>query len=383
MILAIADDISGAAEIAAAGQTFGLTAQVRMKTASNTSADLLVVDTDTRYNTSNPANNITQALSYKKNSVDWYYKKVDSVLRGQVFLEISAMMKILNKNRAILASANPSKARVISNGQYFIDGRPLHQTDFADDPDYPVKTSDVVKLLNAPQDYPVHLRTWKTFNDHEFGIVIAEVQTLNDMSRWADCLDEHTLAAGGSDFFRAILEKKLSFKKVSTDINIYKVSGKKLFVCGSSSDNSKKAAARAGDSGIPICPMPDVLFQEQGFDDTLIQKWADDVLKALSESDRVIIAILQPIVRDSKLAENLRTKTAVLVKKVLNIAEISELFIEGGATAEAVLHALQYKTFDALGEYMPGLVQMRAADQKEQLITIKPGSYPWPERIWM
>ena len=76
-------------------------------------------------------------------------------------------------------------------------------------------------------------------------------------------------------------------------------------------------------------------------------------------------------------------KTAALVRTILDTAEISELFIEGGATAEAVLGALQYETFDVLAEYAPGVVQMRAVGQKEHYITIKPGSYPWPEGIWM
>ena len=383
MILAVADDISGAAEIAAAGRTFGLTAQVRMKTHGGASSELVVIDTDSRYRTGDPAGDISQALAYDGSSVEWYYKKVDSVLRGNVFLEINVMMKILNKNRAVLAPANPSKARVISNGQYFIDGRPLHETDFANDPDYPVKSSNVVELLKAPQDFPVHLRTWKTYNSLEEGIIVAEAQNSNDLTQWAGLLDEHTLAAGGSDFFRAILENKMPAKKVPCYVNISAVSGKKLFVCGSSSDNSKKAVAQAGDSGIPVCPMPDALFQEFSLDDTLIRKWAENVLDALSQSDRVITAIPQLTVRDSRLAKNLLMKTAALVRMVLGAAEIHELFIEGGATAEAVLRRLRYKRFDVLAEYAPGVVQMRAPGQKKLYVTIKPGSYPWPNNIWM
>ena len=114
------------------------------------------------------------------------------------------------------------------------------------------------------------------------------------------------------------------------------------------------------------------------------------------KSDRVIIAILQPLVRDSALAENLRVKTAALVKSVLGTAEIREVFIEGGATAEVVLDALEYRTFDVTGEYGPGVAQMRVAPRscfrkktrgrvgrQNQYVTIKPGSYPWPKGIWI
>src|SRR4030042_1422321 len=126
MILAVADDITGAAEIAAVGRTFGLTAHIQMRADKNISSDLVVIDTNTRYRASDSARDIEQALAnYDRTSVEWYYKKVDSVLRGNVAEELCAMMRILQKDKAILAPANPAKARVISKGQYFIDGRLL------------------------------------------------------------------------------------------------------------------------------------------------------------------------------------------------------------------------------------------------------------------
>ena len=109
MILAVADDISGAAEIAAVGRRFGLTAQVHMKAAGNASADLVVVDTDSRYKSGNPARDIEQALACDRNVAEWYYKKVDSVLRGNVSAELHAMMQILKKNSSILNYLNENR----------------------------------------------------------------------------------------------------------------------------------------------------------------------------------------------------------------------------------------------------------------------------------
>jgi uncharacterized protein YgbK (DUF1537 family) len=384
MILVVADDISGAAEIAAVGRTFGLTAQLQMRPTAGSSAELLVIDTDTRYRSINPTRNIKNLLTvYNPTSVEWYYKKVDSVLRGNVSIELHTMMQLLKKNRTILAPANPTKGRVITNGQYFIDGRLLHETDFANDPDYPAASSSVIDLLNAPSNCPVHTRTPETYTGHEHGIIIADANNIKDLIKWTKYLDEHTLAAGGSDFFRAILNKKLSSNRIPSEINVAEISGKKLFVCGSTSETSRKAVAQAGNSGIPVCPLPDALFKNTEADDTLIKQWADEVLEALSASESVIIAIAQKPVWDSELAENLRMKIAVLVQMVLDAAEIRELFIEGGATAEAVLRKLNYLRFDVVAEYVPGVVQMCAAGQKEQYITIKPGSYPWPTRIWI
>ena len=384
MILVVADDISGAAEIAATGRTFGLTVQLQMKPAAGSSAELVVIDTDTRYKSIDPRRDIENALiNYDTTLVEWYYKKVDSVLRGNISTELCAMMQILKKNRTILAPANPTKARVISDGQYFIDGRPLHETDFANDPDYPAASSSVIDLLDTTSDCHIHTRTPENYTGNDHGIIVADTNSMNDLTKWTEYLDEHTLAAGGSDFFRAILNKKLSSNRVPCEINAVEISGKKLFVCGSTSETSRQAVAYAGHSGIPVCPMPDALFKNILADDTFIKKWADVVLKTLSTSDRVIIAIAQKPVQDSGLAENLRMKTAALVKTIFNAAEIRELFIEGGATAEAVLRAIDCFRFDVLAEYAPGVVQMQVFGRPEQYVTIKPGSYPWPKGIWI
>jgi len=404
MILAVADDITGAAEIAAVGRTFGLTAQIQIKVASNTASDLVVVDTDTRYRRGDPARDIKQALAdCDRTSVEWYYKKVDSVLRGNVAEELYVMMQTLQKNRTILAPGNPTKARVISNGQYFINGQPLHETDFANDPEYPAVSSKVSELLNVPPGCSLHVRTCETYNGNENGIIVAEAESMNDLVRWSEHVDVHTLAAGGSDFFSAMLEKKLPSSRVPLETEIAAVSGKKLFVCGSTSQTSRKAVVQAGDLGIPVCPMPDTLFKNTlhsmanaTADDTLIRQWADRILQALSISGRVIIAILQPVVQASpkgwtgskpppaaKLAQNLRITMAAVVQKVFSSAKINELFIDGGATAEAVLRALQWGTFDVTGQYAPGVVQMRVSEGSDNYVTIKPGSYLWPNRIWI
>ncbi len=410
MILAVADDISGAAEIAAVGWIFGLTAQIQVKAAKSKSSDLVVIDTDTRYRMGDPVRDIEGALAdYDRVSVEWHYKKVDSVLRGNVAEELCAMMKILQKDRAILAPANPTMARVISNGQYFINGQLLHETYFANDPDYPAISSNVVELLNVPQGCPLQVRTWGTYNSREQGIIVAEAESMNDLVRWSEYLDEHTLAAGGSDFFRAILEKKLHSSRAPSETDIVSVSGKKLFVCGSASDSSRKAVAQAGNLGIPVCPMPNTLFYNTLAKDALLAQWAGCVLEALSTSGRAIIAILQPVVQASptrakpwtgssqpsagltgskpppaaKLAKSLRMKTAALVQRVVSKTTIHELFIEGGATAEAVLRVLQWQMFDVIGQYAPGVVQMQVTSQPGHYVTIKPGSYPWPKETWV
>src|SRR5439155_13896885 len=87
----------------------------------------------------------------------WIYKKVDSVLRGHLLVELEAMMDQLGLNRALLVPANPSLERVVRNGQYFVRGKPIHETDFRLDPEYPRYTSSVGELLGASGARSVHV----------------------------------------------------------------------------------------------------------------------------------------------------------------------------------------------------------------------------------
>src|SRR5699024_9103865 len=163
------------------------------------------------------------------------YKKVDSVLRGHVVVELSILLDNHPKKSALLVPANPSQNRTISNGVYFVNGKPLHKTLFADDPEAPAQASDIYSLLHAgKEDEIVILERMNRIPKEERKIYVGEVTNGSALNYWADQLDESIIAAGAADFFEAILasqgysqiqhsERAISFGKHNT-----------LFVCGSS-----------------------------------------------------------------------------------------------------------------------------------------------------
>ena len=72
---------------------------------------------------------------------------------------------------------------------------------------------------------------------------------------------------------------------------------------------------------------------------------------------------------------------ATLVRRVLGQTRIGELFIEGGATARAILDGMGWETLNVLGEYGPGVVRLSVQGSEGQVVTLKPGSYPWPKGL--
>ena len=73
---------------------------------------------------------------------------------------------------------------------------------------------------------------------------------------------------------------------------------------------------------------------------------------------------------------------AVLVHQAIGKTHIQELFVEGGATAKSILTRMNWNTLDVLGEYCPGMVRLAIKGQQDTAITIKPGSYLWPNGLW-
>ena len=154
-MIVIADDITGAAEMAGIAHEHGV--PVRLVCGCGTATDgTTVIATDTRSMTEAEAVAETQRillpLSFSHLKVGmWHamegdggrhlFKKTDSALRGHVIAELSAIMQTLGYQRAVYLPANPSKGRIIRNGTYYINGKPIHETDFSFDPEFPAKTS--------------------------------------------------------------------------------------------------------------------------------------------------------------------------------------------------------------------------------------------------
>jgi len=143
----IADDLTGAAELGAVGLRHGLSAEIVRNGGRPGGADLVCIDTDSRSCT--PLEAARRAAEAAKMlrvaGAKWIYKKLDSVLRGNVTSEVEAVMKQLNFNRALLLPANPSLGRIIRNGEYFVQGKPINRTEFARDPEYPRLSAQVLR----------------------------------------------------------------------------------------------------------------------------------------------------------------------------------------------------------------------------------------------
>ena len=81
--------------------------------------------------------------------------------------------------------------------------------------------------------------------------------------------------------------------------------------------------------------------------------------------------------REGALA--LRQVTGDMTQRIAKSTTLSELIIEGGATAHTAIKALGWTRFLISNVIGPGIVRMQCLDATATHLTIKPGSYDWKD----
>ena len=352
MIGIVADDISGAAEVGGVCHRFGFeTKAYREANRVRRPAEVIVIDTDSRsLAPSESARRVRRAVGWLGQfKPEWSYKKVDSVLRGNVYHEIVAMEESLGPTRALLVPANPSLGRVIRDGVYYVDDIPVNETDFANDPEHPVRRSAVVQMLEKSASWPV-VSGSRDAALPDRGILIGDAE---DLAEWASMVAANpTASAGGSEFLVALMEARR--RKTRKSSWAYNQEDRNLWISASASSPSQERVRRAQQLGIPVITMPPALMRTGNHENNAIEKWADLVARPLSRFPPAIVAIGQPISRHPATPARLERHLGRLTKLVMESIVVDHLWLEGGATASAVLRELGWERLKVVHEISIG-----------------------------
>ncbi len=379
MIGVIADDLTGAAELGAIGWRHGLRAEIVRGGKPGGKANLVCVDTDSR--ACDPAEAAKRAAAAAKllraAGARWIYKKVDSVLRGQVTAEVEAVMKQLKLQRALLLPANPSLGRTIKDGHYYVGGRLLHKTEFAHDPHYPRRASQVLRLVKVPETFSMRVANGdRSLTDGM--IVVGDAQTPSDVHNWTTSCDPQMLPAGGAEFFNALLvaEKRMSRSRPEVETP----TGREFFVVGTSTQAARKFVAAARRKKQAVFSLPQELAWGATFSAAAVEAVTQRVVAAFELSQRVILNVGLPQVRDVEVARRLSEHVVRVAERVLRRLPVERVFAEGGATAAELVRRMEWKRLEVVRELAPGVATLAVGDRQKTFLTIKPGTYAWPAR---
>lgn len=364
----IADDITGAAEMAGIALCFGIEVKFTTSIESIDQGDAIcILAADTRSSDRSTAVAVTDRIVEKLRSTAdrWrIFKKVDSVLRGHITDELGALMK-LGYDRALILPANPSKGRIIDRGVYTIDGVPLEETLFADDPEYPATSSRVTEMIEG-----VEYATRSTEQLCE-GLSIGEVRSEEEIDSYIDRFDDNqTLIAGGADTFKSFLRH--TGYTLSPTVPFGGFDHKKVVVVlGSTARHNIFEQPFFTHNSVYVSDMPAAVFN--GGDPS---EWIDDAVDQYMWSGSLLVRIPQQTVRCRRTAQRLRETMAEIVARSIAARRPDELIVEGGSTAYAILKRLGWHDFDVTEQIAEGVVRL-CHRRTGVHVTFKPGSYPW------
>ncbi len=382
MIAVVADDFTGAAEIGGIALRHGFRVVIDTKVGKTADTDILVITTDTRSLGPGQAAEATGQITSGLLAInpDFIFKKVDSLLRGNVAAELLAQLRASGKSRAVVVPANPGLKRTIRDGVYYYDGVPLGEMEFNGTIGGGTSSSLVTDLLGeSAKEHAGVVSADEEFPDKE--LIVGNASCNKDLESWVDRVDVRTIPAGGSGFFNAIIGRmKQASMHGGKEI---KWGRKALYVCGSAFAESRSRVRASAEEGLAVIYMPERLFCRQEDTVLLIRKWADEVSEALKTREKAVMAVGSLDCDGVKnLSLMIRQVVADTVEMVLQSTAVDELLIEGGATSFSVIRKLGYERFFPEQELGTGVVRMKIEGQSDMYLTVKPGSYAWPVSVW-
>jgi D-threonate/D-erythronate kinase len=371
MIAVVADDLTGAAELAGVAFAHGLRAALLTRVEDVPDLDVVAIDTDTR---SRPEAEAAATVARATTQVldahpAWIYKKTDSLLRGPVVAEIEAMLAAAGRPRCLLVPANPSLGRVVRSGELWIGDRRVHETDFARDPEHPRLTSRVANLLGPGS---ARIEVPDVESDADLRRVVARATSGGADELWA----------GAADFFQTLLEHLVPTKQRPPIPGREKAAaGRTVLISGSRAAWRAAREWASNPRGIALRVMPEAMTQRE-MSAHVADAWTRELAELMASTPRVMVAIGNAPSATAAPPILARRLAASAVRAIRQAGTVERVLAEGGTTAAAVAAACGWTRLDVVGQPAPGVVALEPPSGGGPQFVVKVGSYQWPATVW-
>jgi uncharacterized protein YgbK (DUF1537 family) len=101
------------------------------------------------------AKKVEKAVRFLKEwNAQYYYKKIDSTLRGNIGVEIESLAKGLEVSRIPVCAAFPDLGRITVDSVHYVHGKKISESHYSNDVRSPVEESNIYKLLGRQMVNP-------------------------------------------------------------------------------------------------------------------------------------------------------------------------------------------------------------------------------------
>lgn len=293
--------------------------------------------------------------------------------------EVDSQLVASGLQRALIVPGNPLHGKTIVDGIYYYQDKPVHLSNYANDPGFPVTSSDVKQMLRANGSVQL-LKQHQELP--QSGIVVGEVAEETDFDRWVEKLDNQTLLAGAAGLFNSLLNY-LKPTAPSLGHPDKEFTAPRLFVLGSTFNKDNYTITNGRLNNIPVLYLPTEVIFSDNMPVAIAEKYVQQVVSVLKDQGGCIIAI-HPDATSQKSVDPavLTHKMGFLVNRIHQQITLHQLLIEGGATATAILQHMRITKLTPVKQLAPGVICTAVPGNNQLYVTLKPGSYQWPAGVW-
>lgn len=287
-ILMIADDMTGALDSGVMFRRNAIDTEVLINRAADFTSLLslhtaVVVNAETRHLPPQQAYEAVYELASRawELGIPYLYKKTDSALRGNIGAELEAVLRASGQSTIHFAPAFPQQHRTTVGGIQYIDGIPLHQSPFAQDPLNPMTSACIPHIIAETSQVPVCKGGELPSRTPCIQLYDAETEKdLEEIARRALFQEDGRVFAGCAGFIGE-LSKWMHMGKTPVDSPC--VSGPLMVFCGSLHEQSRRQFELAERAGIRRFSLDARMLSDPAF-------WKSDSCGRLVETLRNLLA---------------------------------------------------------------------------------------------
>ena len=414
----IADDLTGANDTAL--QFKKRDAKIKILLNCSTSPDndsnteVWAISTESRNVSAESAKSrIKEAISNlnKNLNLEYFYKKIDSTLRGNIAVETLAMVDVLEYDAAIIIPAFPSEGRITVGGYHMARGVPIGRTEMARDPHSPITESHVPSLFKSQlsdedKDIvgtidlktvmngagPILMRINELIKDGK-KLLVADASNITDIEQIVLAIDKSTykiLPAGTAATANILAKLWLPEIEVEDKEPIRLQKQPRLIISGSATQinaNQIEQLEKSYDYDIVSIPLSEEMVLADISDD-----FVNDIVSKLNGNNTVLIhssylldnfdgfseESLKDELTRAKLASRITDFLAELTKSIVERVNVL-LITLGGETSYKCCSAISSEELFMKDEVAPAIAL--CVDYKNQWIITKSGNLGTPRTL--
>lgn len=399
----VADDLTGASDTGVQFARKGFLTQVILN-AQSLSQDfdkerITVIDTDSRALSRTDAYRQVKAVAdtLKLAGCAHIYKKIDSTLRGNIGVEIDALMDVLPFDFAVIVPAFPVMGRTTVGGVHRLKGVPVHLTELAADPKCPVHESDIMKLLGAQSERKIELVPLETVRlggsevrrqiesnlQQEIQLFVCDAETDDDMATLVDVVKafKSNVLWVGSAGLAEVLSKGMDISapadsRIKEHI-IEQSDEPVMLVAGSLSPVTREQVEgycqEQGVAGIELNPKMLVNGHAAAVEE--VERCSLAIHDAIRDGFDIALYVASMSVRHPSIPQLIAEALGETAANVCAANRFAGLILTGGDTAKAVCRHLGISSVELVCELEPGVPLGKSEGEQKRWLVTKAGAF--------